>query len=282
MRRSSAWLASVFIALALLLSLTRGADQAGQALTREALTKAAVTFASARLINGAISVLKGTEVGVAVGGTLTFSVGEILDPLHDLIEQLSTVLLVALTSLGIQVVLLELMSLPWLSGLLLLLGGLSLAALFWVPLRGLFNPFMRGFMLLLALRFALLAVVMANQWVYQAVLSERYELANRELAEAGAALEQARLNESAAAAEVAESDGISSWWSDVRSSVDPAQRLAAMRLAAEQTLQQALDLITVFVLQTLLLPLLFVAFIFYFGRLLVRLDYEKIAAPKIR
>ncbi|HEC72775.1 MAG TPA: hypothetical protein ENI26_00190, partial [Methylophaga aminisulfidivorans] len=60
-------------------------------------------FALARGLNGVISVAQGTELSVEpMGVGVTLTPGQILDPLNDMVEQFSTVLLIASASLGIQ------------------------------------------------------------------------------------------------------------------------------------------------------------------------------------
>lgn len=57
----------------------------------------------ARGLNAVVSVAQGTELSIEpVGVGVTLAPGEILDPLNDLIEQVSTVLLIASASIGIQ------------------------------------------------------------------------------------------------------------------------------------------------------------------------------------
>lgn len=259
------------VLLLLLLALLKPADSSGAEVTETALRNAAVSYAAARLVNGAISVLKGTEVGVSLGGTVTFAVGEILDPLHDLVEQLSLVLLVALTSLGIQQVLLDIFASTLFNLALVGVGVLLLGELWLRRLGGAARALLlRLFCLVLVLRFAVVAAVLANQAVYQHFLADTWEQANHGLGVAGAELERARQSsQDSATAEPA--DGLLGLWAAVRESVDPTERLQAIRRAADETLQQALDLITVFVMQTLLLPLLFLALIVQAWRGLLRL-----------
>lgn len=64
--------------------------------------KALVVFASARAINGIISVMQTAEISVIVGSA---SIGELLDPANDLVERFSSVMLISLVSLAVQEVL---------------------------------------------------------------------------------------------------------------------------------------------------------------------------------
>ena len=62
-------------------------------IIENALKNALVTFAVARTLNGVISAAQGTEVALEPGGVgVVLSVGEVLDPINDLIERFSAVI----------------------------------------------------------------------------------------------------------------------------------------------------------------------------------------------
>jgi len=79
-------------------------------------------YAVLRGLNAVISTAQGTELSIEpMGVGVTLTPGQILDPLNDLIEQVSTVLLFASASIGIQKILLSLTDIELLRwGLLLL------------------------------------------------------------------------------------------------------------------------------------------------------------------
>ncbi|MBT8449478.1 MAG: hypothetical protein KJO69_07305, partial [Gammaproteobacteria bacterium] len=63
-------------------------DQTGRSYTEEGIKRALTTYAIARGLNGVISVAQGTEVAIQpVGVGVTFTPGQILDPINDLIER---------------------------------------------------------------------------------------------------------------------------------------------------------------------------------------------------
>ena len=62
-----------------------------------------IVFGVVRSLNGVISVVQSAEVGVGVAGV---GLGEIFDPVNDLVERFSGLLLVTLTALGVQQVIL--------------------------------------------------------------------------------------------------------------------------------------------------------------------------------
>ena len=70
------------------------------------MKRALVSFAGARALNAAISLAQGTEFSAGFGAHITFSVGEVLDPVNDLVESFSNLMLLASVAFGIQKVLL--------------------------------------------------------------------------------------------------------------------------------------------------------------------------------
>lgn len=70
----------------------------------ETLRKAATAFLVARALNATISVLQSFTVTPFIGA---ISLGEVLDPINDLIESFSLVMLVVTVSIGIQKLLME-------------------------------------------------------------------------------------------------------------------------------------------------------------------------------
>jgi hypothetical protein len=152
------------VALAILSALPVIDRQAGadyDALFQRAL----VTFALARTLNGVISVVQGTELAIQPAGVgVTLTPGQILDPVNDLVERFSWVMLGATLSLGVQNVLLEISS--WWGTRLIV----ALLAIGWLLLRHFRRQpeartdqiLLRAFLLLLFLRFAVPLSLIAN------------------------------------------------------------------------------------------------------------------------
>ena len=70
--------------------------------------RALITFALARTLNGVISAVQGTELALQPAGVgVTLTPGEVLDPVNDLVERFSWIMLGATLSLGVQQVLLD-------------------------------------------------------------------------------------------------------------------------------------------------------------------------------
>lgn len=74
----------------------------------EGFKRALTSFAVARVLNGVISVAQGTEISIAPGGFgANLTPGQILDPVNDLVEQFSELMLIASVAFGIMKILLN-------------------------------------------------------------------------------------------------------------------------------------------------------------------------------
>ncbi len=70
---------------------------------KETVTDATLAYATTRGVNAVVSVLKESELSLSPAGIgLTVAVGQILDPIDDMTERLSSVLVVSIVSLGLQ------------------------------------------------------------------------------------------------------------------------------------------------------------------------------------
>lgn len=119
--------AAIVVALAWLKPLDRGAE----AHVKAGLKRALATYAVARTINGLVSVAQETGVAVQPGGVgMTFAPGQLLDPVNDLVEQVSSVMLAVSVSFGIQLLLLHLGGSALVS-LVLTAAVLACAVLWW-------------------------------------------------------------------------------------------------------------------------------------------------------
>lgn len=132
------------------------------------LYSAGAIYGTARGINALVSLLQGTELNVPF---LTFSIGEVLDPVNDLIERFSDVILLALGSLALQKILLTIVSARLFNILLSVIAACTAVSL--LPGRsGLSRALLRTFLLIAFVRFSLGIVVLANGWIDAAFLDE--------------------------------------------------------------------------------------------------------------
>lgn len=125
------------------------------------ITNAGLIYGTARGINALVSMLQGTELNIPF---LTFSIGEILDPINDLIERFSDIVLLALGSLALQKILLAIVSASMFNTLLTTAAVVTGVSIF-LGNSKLLSGMLRVFLVIAFFRFSLGLVVLANSWV---------------------------------------------------------------------------------------------------------------------
>lgn len=149
-------------------------DQRADAYFGEAIRESTVAYAVIRGVNAVVSVIKESEIEVSpVGVGVNIAAGQLLDPIDDMTERVSSLLVMAIVSLGVQKFAYEVAALVALKGVALLLIGV-LALLWLVRRRG--NPVMgalvRATLFLLLLRLLLPISAVASDLFYQGVIAE--------------------------------------------------------------------------------------------------------------
>lgn len=271
---SKKWALSIALVLVAILSVTPFMDQRAAADYEQLFQRAFVTFALARTINGVISVVQGTEVALQPAGVgVTLTPGEILDPVNDLVERFSWIMLGATISLGVQNVLLD-VSAFWAIQALLVLVATWLLIRLWYPGQG--SDFYKAllkrvFLLLLFIRFAVPVMLIVNDLLYQQFLESRYQQSTQVITEAGKDLEQLSAESNTNQAEDPAAgmlDSIARAWSNTVDTVDLSGRLDRMQDRAGEVIEHMIQLSVVFILQTGLMP---VAFLWIFLQVFKRL-----------
>ena len=214
------------------------------------LKRALVSFATARALNAAISVAQGTEISVQpVGVGATFAPGQLLDPVNDLVERFSDLMLGASVLFGAQKVLIGIGS-YWPVSL-----ALTLVALAWGwrwLRRETVAPWLsRLLVMLLMLRFAVPAVAIGSDLVWQKFLADDYQVSQQAIASAQA---DAAKQDSTLPLEPANQgliDRLRGWFSH---NTDVKARFEELKQAVENAIEHLIRLMVVFVLQTLVIP----------------------------
>ncbi|RLQ21721.1 hypothetical protein DWB85_10530 [Seongchinamella sediminis] len=143
-------------------------DDLSAAYIDGALIGSGAIYATARGINALVSVLQGTEMNAVL---LTFTVGELLDPVNDLVERFSGLMMLALGSLALQKILLELVS--DMSFNILLTGlGVAVAASHYLGFDAVYRKLARFFLVTAAIRFSFAVVILANSWADSVFLED--------------------------------------------------------------------------------------------------------------
>lgn len=100
-------IATVGVFLLFIINTTNISDKIGHNYLNKSIKNASTTFLVARGLNGIISVVQDADISATPAGVgISMSPGEILDPFNDLIEKFSSIMLLATASLGIQKILL--------------------------------------------------------------------------------------------------------------------------------------------------------------------------------
>ncbi len=258
---------SVLAVLAAVAALSGLIDDAGRRYASEAFSRALITFAVARTLNGVISVAQGTEVAIEPGGVgVNFSVGQVLDPINDLVERFSAVMLIAASSLGLQNILLR-MTMWWGTTLALVLAVLfALAVLWWPKLDDsrLKPVALRVLLVTVFLRFAVPILVIGSNVVFDTFLAAEQAAASQALDATRSEIEQ--INEdvatpqSEADADAEDQSVIDRLGSMLNSSLDAmniSDRLERLRDRVSNVSEHIINLIVIFLLQTIILPLVF-------------------------
>jgi len=238
-------------------------DKTGQQYTEDAFKRALVTFGVARGLNGAISVAQGTEISISPGGLgINLTPGEILDPVNDLIERFSWIMLMSSTSLGIQQIFIKISS-SLSASIFVSLAVLLALFLLWKP--ALSGSMMRGAafklaLMLLILRFAVPVAAIGSEGVYSYFLSDQYQESTDLLENTRSEitdLNRANQQSGPQTEEPGLIDRATRWLDSATENLGIEARMERYKEAATQASEHAINLIVVFVIQTVILPLIF-------------------------
>ena len=294
-------------------AITGIADDASQAYAEQALKRALTTYAVARTLNGVISVAQGTEVALEPGGVgVMLTPGQILDPVNDLVERFSSVMLVAASSLGLQLIIAEILSWWVVTALLVAALLLWLGMLFSPVLRN--NKYLKSapriVLFLVLIRFAIPVVIISSNLLFETFLLTRHDTATAELtsssmdiemlsSEFGGATESDDLLLSedgevkdqgaseipvweriwhAGDSAISTVTGTAAEWAegvkDWVSSMSIPATFAQLEKSASQATSHIVDLIVIFLLQTIIAPL---AFLWLFVEVLKAIAFRSLS-----
>ncbi len=258
-------LKSMLILFCIVLSQITVIDTIAEEYTEKGIKRALLTYGVSRSLNAVISVAQGTEVALSpVGVGVTFTPGQILDPVNDLVERFSWVILASGTSLGIQRVFLEMSSAPIINWLVTSLGGVLIFIIwFYKPVDGAqgkawSNGISRLFAIFIILRFSVPVFALINEIIYLEFLQDRYQTAQLELERAGSKIDAVNIQPEI---NTQHTDSIiekaGNWLTSKTQDIDIERQIASVKESANIISQQVIDIIVVFILQTIVFPLVF-------------------------
>jgi hypothetical protein len=249
-------LCTVVAVLALVVSRGGWLDQRSSAHLDVALERALVSFALARTLNGVISVVQETQIALQPAGVgVTLMPGELLDPLNDLIERFSWVMLASSAALGVERVLLT-MSGWWGVNLALAIAVVIWLAAAWLPRVPTRWRSITGRVLLAALflRFAIPLLLVATQAISATFLDAKEQQATDALHATSEEVRQYGEQAGGATGPQADQSMLDKLSSAV-SRLDVDARIKALREGLSHAVEHIIDLIVVFLLETVLVPL---------------------------
>lgn len=236
------------LAAAVALSWLGSLDSISRRYVDEGLQRAMITFAVARSANAAISVLQSTTLS---GVVVSASPGQALDPLNDVVEDFSNLMLAACVSLGAQKLLISIAALQAVS------IALTLAVLGWTAfaLRGRIAPswFARALVLLLFVRFAVPIAALGSEAAFRLALEKPYAEAQGQVEltlEPQAGAEPTPADPNAGVIE-----RLKEWLA--RKGADVQAKVTTIKARMESAIAHMVTLMAIFVVQTAILPLLF-------------------------
>jgi len=234
----------------------RPVDQVADDYTTAGLQRALTTFAAARGLNALISLVESTSFNVEFGVGATVQPGAVLDPLDDLVEQFSTLMLASTMSFSVQKLLLKVFA-SWPVCLVISIGLLAWGVL--LLRRGQAPPWLPRVALgLLCLRLAVPVVALGNEAVYRFALAGEYGDSQEQIVDARVPDVEVLPDEKLA-------DKLKRWWAQ---STDISEKIETLKQTADHLTRHIIRLAVIFFLQTLLLPLLFLWLLLKLYRLL--------------
>ncbi len=265
--RLTRWLLVVLVSATVLLSALTPIDRVAETQYDALFQRALVTFALARTLNGVISAVQGTELALQPAGVgVTLTPGQVLDPINDLIERFSWIMLGATLSLGVQQVLLDVGQWWGVRILLAVLGFIWL----WLRLRnsatvssrsaGSQQMLFRIFIIVVFIRFAVPLTLIANEGLYRLFLETRYVESTQVIETTGSKIRQVSEDETESRVEEVEPGMLNSLgrlMEYTRDSLNFKQKVAYISEKASDLIEHLIQLSVVFILQTGILPIAF-------------------------
>jgi len=256
------WTVALVLVALMPLAWLKPLDDQAQEHAEAGLKRALATYVVARTINALVSVIQETGVSVQPGGVgMTFAPAQFLDPLNDLVEQVSTVMLAVCVSFGIQLMLMKVGG----SAAVSLAMSAGLLAWAWFRWRGRVIPrwATRLLVLIVLARFGVPLASIGSELTYRFAMSDEYVASQKELDSTAEKVSRTGpLGDTEAQGEKPR------WWE----SLDPREKIKQMQHRFEQikvwldgVVDHVVRVIAIFTIQTVLLPLLF---LWMLGRLL--------------
>jgi len=248
---------SILLILVLTLNMLIDVDENVMKLHDETFQRAIISFGLAKGLNAVISLLQGTQLSLTpIGIGLNLSIGEVLDPFNDLVERFSWVMLVSSISLGVQKILLVL------SSKMFLQVGVTLSviiSMFFLWFKSFYNKsfFILAFkilLLLFVLRFGSLVSVYTSDMLYNSTLRTDYIESVDVVSKTKIKLDEIHVENK----KLIDAKEDSTWYNfNLKSKLDMSKKFNSIQDSIDDAYKSIINIITIFIIQTILFPLIF-------------------------
>jgi len=253
------------IALAVATSFT--IDESSKKLINDSFKQAIIVFGSAKALNGVISLAQGTELDLPF---VTVAIGQILDPINDLVEQFSFVMLASLVSLGIQKILLNFVTNEIFNYILI---AFIIIFNIWLFKRftndeKIRSIFFRITFVLLFLRFSIPMIGYVNEISYNYFVKPQYNIETLNENILKVTDDVSKINQET----IKQKQEESSFFDKITEKFDInfyEKKVDDYKNAVDNSSNYMIDLIIVFVFQTILLPIIFLYILYVLLRKIV-------------
>ena len=270
----------VLVVLVVALSWSKSLSELAGAQVDTGLKRSVVSFAAARTLNAVISVVQGTEVVIhPLGVGVTLTLGQVLHPINDLVEQFSFIMLMARVAFGVQKLLLTIGS-TWVVSALVAGLGLVWSVLYWYQRAPL--GLSRFLVVVVFIRFVMPVATIGSAYVFDQFSATEYETSLASIKQTGEELrtlgkEITTLSPEGAvpkpmpdaANPTAEPKGLlerakeaiggatNAVGSVIQASADKVRaKFESIKAQAERTAERMISLIVIFLMQTIVMPLI--------------------------
>lgn len=226
------------------------------------LKRALVSFATARTLNGLLSVVQAAQVDIQPAGIgVTLSPGQLLAPVNEMVKHFADLMLLACVMFGVLKVLISI------SGYWLISAVLTVVALAWAAshVRQSFAPrwLSTALVLMLMLRFAVPLAMLGTDALSQKFLEADYSAAQSAIDTTTTEASKVKVPERPASDAKSWLPQMPSWVPDM---AEVKGRYTTTMRGVEQSIEHMVKLMVVFLLQTLLLPLLLMWVLFWIAK----------------
>lgn len=256
-------------------------------LHQTSFERAMMAFGLAKGLNAVISLLQGTQLSFTpVGVGLSFGIGEILDPINDLVEQFSWVMLFASISLGIQKILLVISGKFFLQ-IIVAISIIVAFILLWIKKLQTSIYFITAakfVVFMLFLRFSAFLFVYSSEYIYIHLLAEDFNKSTIVIEQTTQSLEEIQQTNRALVSEKKDQgffDKMGSRYDSLIESFNFSKQLQAAQETLEETTRKIINIITIFVMLSVVMPLIYFALFVMSIKFLFRIKIEEELLYKI-